>query len=30
LYVNHYNTAAIRVYEKVGFRRVGTYATVLF
>jgi hypothetical protein len=30
LYVNHYNTPALAVYEKVGFRRVGTYATVLF
>lgn len=30
LYVNHYNAPALRVYEKVGFRRVGTYATVLF
>lgn len=30
LYVNDYNTAARRVYEKVGFRRVGTYATILF
>ena len=30
LYVNDYNTAALRVYEKVGFRQVGTYATVLF
>ncbi len=30
LYVNDYNTAAMRVYEKVGFRRVGTYATILF
>lgn len=30
LYVNAYNTAAIRVYDAVGFRRVGTFATVLF
>ncbi|MCB2178179.1 MAG: GNAT family N-acetyltransferase [Actinomycetales bacterium] len=30
LYVNDYNAPALRVYEKVGFRRVGTYATVLF
>lgn len=30
LYVNHYNTAAIATYERVGFRQVGTYATVLF
>ena len=30
LYVNGYNTAAVRTYERVGFRRVGTYSTVLF
>ena len=30
LYVNDFNTAALAVYERVGFRRVGTYATVLF
>lgn len=30
LYVNHYNTRALATYERVGFRRVGTYATVLF
>ncbi|HWS58810.1 MAG TPA: GNAT family N-acetyltransferase [Actinotalea sp.] len=30
LYVNHYNTAALTAYERVGFRQVGTYATVLF
>lgn len=30
LYVNHYNTRAVHAYEAVGFRRVGTYATVLF
>ena len=30
LYVNGYNTAALRVYERVGFQRVGTFATVLF
>jgi predicted GNAT family acetyltransferase len=30
LYVNAYNTRAIRAYEKVGFARVGTFATVLF
>ncbi|MCV2396112.1 GNAT family N-acetyltransferase [Actinotalea sp. M2MS4P-6] len=30
LYVNAYNTRAIAVYEKVGFRQVGTYATILF
>ncbi|MDO8107353.1 GNAT family N-acetyltransferase [Isoptericola sp. b441] len=30
LYVNDYNAPALRVYRKVGFRQVGTYATVLF
>jgi predicted GNAT family acetyltransferase len=30
LYVNGYNTRAVRAYERVGFTRVGTYATVLF
>jgi predicted GNAT family acetyltransferase len=30
LYVNDYNRAARRVYERCGFRRVGTFATVLF
>ena len=30
LYVNHYNTGALIAYERVGFRQVGTYATVLF
>jgi predicted GNAT family acetyltransferase len=30
LYVNSYNVRAIRAYERVGFRRVGTFATVLF
>lgn len=30
LYVNSYNTAAIRAYDDVGFRQVGTFATVLF
>jgi predicted GNAT family acetyltransferase len=30
LYVNGYNTRAVRTYERVGFRRVGTFATVLF
>lgn len=30
LYVNDYNAAARRVYEKVGFRPAGTYATILF
>ncbi|WP_022872016.1 DUF4081 domain-containing GNAT family N-acetyltransferase [Nesterenkonia alba] len=30
LYVNGYNTPAVRTYRRVGFREVGTYATVLF
>ncbi len=30
LYVNDYNVRAVRTYERVGFRRVGTFATVLF
>lgn len=30
LYVNHYNHRALAAYERVGFRQVGTYATVLF
>ncbi len=30
LYVNGYNTPALRTYERVGFRRVGTFSTVLF
>ena len=30
LYVNSYNTAAIRAYERVGFQYNGTYTTVLF
>ena len=30
LYVNDFNTRAIRAYERVGFRTVGTFATVLF
>ncbi len=30
LYVNGYNTRAVRAYEAVGFREVGQYATVLF
>jgi uncharacterized protein len=30
LYVNGYNVRAIRTYEHVGFRTVGTFATVLF
>ncbi len=29
LYVNHYNTRALATYRAVGFRQVGTYATVL-
>jgi len=30
LYVNAFNTRAVHVYERVGFARVGTFATVLF
>jgi predicted GNAT family acetyltransferase len=30
LYVNDYNTAARRAYERVGFRQVGTFTSVLF
>ncbi len=30
LYVNDFNARAIAVYERVGFRRFGTFATVLF
>ena len=30
LYVNDYNLAARRAYERVGFRQVGTFASVLF
>ncbi|GAB2596503.1 GNAT family N-acetyltransferase [Pseudactinotalea suaedae] len=30
LYVNSYNEAAIRAYDAVGFRQVGTFATILF
>ena len=28
LYVNHYNTPALRVYEKLGFHRLSDWATV--
>jgi predicted GNAT family acetyltransferase len=30
LYVNGFNTRARSTYERVGFRQVGTFATVLF
>lgn len=30
LYVNSYNTPALRAYLRVGFQQVGTFATVLF
>ena len=29
LYVNSFNAPALAVYRRVGFRQVGTYATVL-
>lgn len=30
LYVNHYNAPALACYDRVGFRQVGTFATILF
>jgi uncharacterized protein len=30
LYVNSYNVRALAAYRRVGFRQVGSYATVLF
>ena len=30
LYVNDFNTAALRTYERVGFHRVGQFATILY
>jgi hypothetical protein len=30
LYVNHHNTAARAAYKRIGFRQVGTFASVLF
>ena len=30
LYVNQYNHAARRTYDRIGFRQVGTFASVLF
>lgn len=30
LYVNDYNEPAIRTYERVGFRQIGSFATILF
>ncbi|WP_313811595.1 GNAT family N-acetyltransferase [Glutamicibacter sp.] len=30
LYVNDYNEAAVKTYQKVGFQQVGTFATILF
>jgi predicted GNAT family acetyltransferase len=30
LYVNEFNHPARRVYEQIGFRRVGTFASILF
>jgi len=30
LYVNHHNVSARAAYKRVGFRQVGTFASVLF
>lgn len=30
LYVNHFNTPALRTYHRIGFQQVGTFASVLF
>jgi len=30
LYVNHYNTAALRVYAKLGFEAIGAFTTVFY
>jgi predicted GNAT family acetyltransferase len=30
LYVNDFNVAALATYRRVGFRQVGTFASVLF
>jgi hypothetical protein len=30
LYVNGFNTVARRAYTRIGFRQVGSFATVLF
>jgi predicted GNAT family acetyltransferase len=30
LYVNGFNSAALALYDRVGFRRVGEFATLLF
>jgi predicted GNAT family acetyltransferase len=30
LYVNDFNTPAIALYERIGFRRIGEFATILF
>jgi predicted GNAT family acetyltransferase len=30
LYVNDYNVPARRSYERIGFRQIGTFASVLF
>lgn len=30
LYVNDYNVRAVKLYERVGFRRVGTFSTILY
>src|SRR5205807_2075746 len=30
LYVNHYNARALRLYERLGFRHAGDFATVIY
>ena len=30
LYVNHYNTTALRLYDRLGFHRAGDFATVIY
>jgi predicted GNAT family acetyltransferase len=30
LYVNHYNTAARKVYDRLGFEQVASFATLMY